>query len=308
MSYCYGPVPSRRLGFSLGVDLIPKKTCSFDCIYCQAGRTDSKIIRRNFYVNIPALKQELTAIIKKKPKIDYVTFSGAGEPTLHKDLDKIIRIIKKVTKKKYPLCLITNASLLSRKSVRRELKEVDLIVPSLDASCPEVFQKMNRPYPGISFQKVVRGLVQLRKEFLGKIWLEIMLVKGVNDSLADAVKFRELIDKIKPDKVQLNFPVRPAPVKLRLPADKRIKEIKKILGSNVEIAEYSHQEKQNSFATSRDFEILKYLRRRPATLEDLGIFLKADVSEIKKILKSMLKNRDVKEYSCRDKKYFVIND
>lgn len=308
MSYCYGPVPSRRLGFSLGVDLVPKKTCSFDCIYCQVGRTVSKTIRRGFYVNISALKQELTAIIKKKPKIDYVTLSGSGEPTLHKDLDKIIRVIKKITKKKYPVCLITNSSLLSRKNVRRELKDVDLIIPSLDASYPSTFQKINRPYPEISFQKVVAGLVQLRKEFRGEVWLEIMLVKGVNDSLAEAVKFRELIDKIKPDKVQLNLPVRPAPVKLRLPEDKRIREIKRIIGSNVEVAEYSHSGKQNSFAKNMDFEILKYLRRRPASLEDLEIFLNVAASEIEKTLKIMLKNRDIKEYLCHGKKYFVVND
>lgn len=235
MSYFYGPVYSRRLGFSLGVDLFPEKTCSFDCVYCQLGPGKKKLIRRVSGVNIPELKQELKAIVSKKPRIDFITISGSGEPTLHKNLDKIIKAIKAVSRGKYPLCVITNSSLLYRNKVREELKPADVIIPSLDAITLKTFRNINKPHVGINPKKLLGGLIKLRREFKGKIWLEVMLVKGVNDSLSEAKKFREIIKRINPDKLQLNLPVRPSARGAKLPSPKRLKQIGKIIGSKVEV-------------------------------------------------------------------------
>jgi len=235
MTYFYGPVYSRRLGFSLGVDLFPKKTCSFDCVYCQLGPGKEKLTRRISSVDLSQLKQELKAIIRKKPRIDFITISGSGEPTLHKNLDKIIKAIKVVSRGKYPVCVITNSSLLYRKKVREELGRADLIIPSLDAATPKTFRKINRPSAELGLKKVLGGLVKLAKQFKGEIWLELMLVKGVNDSLAEAKKFKEIIKRINPDKLQFNLPVRPATTKLELPSSKKLEQIKKIIGFDAEV-------------------------------------------------------------------------
>ncbi len=229
-SYFYGPVPSRRLGFSLGLELIPKKLCSFNCLYCQAGRTRDKSLKRFSYVKISQLKKELSQVLKRKPKIDYITISGSGEPTLHKGLDKIIAVLKKTTKNKYPICVITNSSLLYRKKVRTELAQADLIMPSLDAVGPALFKKINKPISGLSLNKIIQGLIALRREFKGKIYLEIMLLGGVNDTISEAKKFKQVIQKIKPDRVLLNLPVRPSENKVVLPTLLRLKQFKKILG------------------------------------------------------------------------------
>jgi len=235
MSYFYGPVDSRRLGKSLGLNLFPEKTCSFDCIYCQLGRTKVRYARRVSRVNLKKVKKELAQIIRKKPHLDFITISGCGEPTLHRNLDKIIRTVKEVTRNKYRLCLITNSSLLYRKKVRDELKGLDVIVPSLDAADVKTFRKINNPLKGFSLTRIVHGLIKLRKEFRGEIWLEVMLVKGINDSLHHARKLKKLIEEIKPDKVQLNLPVRPAAVKITLPGYKRLSQIKRIIGRKAEI-------------------------------------------------------------------------
>jgi len=233
--YLYGPVRSRRLGFSLGVDLFPKKICSFDCLYCQLGKTQKTTLKRFHCVDLPRLLKGLKKAVKKAPKINYITLSGSGEPTLHKNLDKIISAIKKSTGRRYPVCMITNSSLLHRKGVRQELKAADLIIPSLDAASAKNFYKINRPHRKVSFKKIIDGLMALRKEFKGQIWLEIMVMAGINDTIKEAKKFRQIIGKIKPDKVQLNLPVRPAGQKIKLPSSKRIDLIKKIINFNAEV-------------------------------------------------------------------------
>ena len=155
-NYFYGPVPSRRLGVSLGVDIIPRKTCSFDCVYCQLGPGSKRCIKRSSYIDIPVFKKELRDCVRKNPALDHITISGSGEPTLHTDLDKIISIIKKTTHRKYPVCVITNSSLLYRKKVRDELQGADLIIPSLDAARASVFRAVNKPHASITVDKVIR--------------------------------------------------------------------------------------------------------------------------------------------------------
>lgn len=238
MKYIYGPVKSRRLGFSLGVSLTPRKTCNFDCIYCQLGTVKLTISERKEYLKIEDIVQELKAWFKDNPqdaqKLDYVTFSGFGEPTLNTKFSNLVRDIRKITPSK--IAVITNASLVNDPGVLRGLLSVDLILPSLDAVIPGIFEKIDRPAPDIKLNEIIEGLIKLRQEFKGKIWLEVMLVRGINDDLEQIKALKVVIDKINPDKIQLNSPVRQPAEKDVLPvAPKKLEEFKAILGDKCEI-------------------------------------------------------------------------
>jgi len=238
MKYIYGPVKSRRLGLSLGISLTPYKICNFDCIYCQLGQTFKKTEARREYTRIEDILEELKNWIESNPaelkKLKYITLSGSGEPTLNIKIGSLISRIKKMTF--VPVAVITNASLLHYPQARHALLGAELIVPSLDAATTSIFKKIDRPFKGIKLQKIIDGLVALRKEFSGKIWLEIMLVKGINDDARQIKKLKEIADKINPDKIQLNSPVRTTAVPGILPLErKELEKIRKIFGEKAEI-------------------------------------------------------------------------
>jgi len=238
MKYIYGPVRSRRLGLSLGVSLIPYKTCTFDCVYCQLGRTTHKTAERKEYVPTTEILGEFTSWLgrnrQQAQQLQYITFAGYGEPTLHPAIGQLIREIKKLTL--VPVAVITNSSLLTESAVRLQLAEADLIVPSLDAAAPEVFEKIDRPQTGIRLDRIIDSLVDLRREFKGAIWLEVMLVKGFNDSPTHIRRLKEAVDRIRPDKIQLNSPVRATPDASVTAVDKdTLAEFKKILGDKCEV-------------------------------------------------------------------------
>ncbi len=180
------------------------------------------------------LKNWLQNNPEQAQKLNYISFSGSGEPTLNIKFGELAGEIKKIVS--VPIAVITNASLLNTPSVRQALSGVDLIVPSLDAVTPDIFRKIDRPHPNIKVEDIIEGLVSLKKEFRGKIWLEVMLVKGVNDDLRHIRKLKEVIERINPDKIQLNSPVRTTTEPDILPADKnKLKKIKEILGEKAEI-------------------------------------------------------------------------
>jgi wyosine [tRNA(Phe)-imidazoG37] synthetase (radical SAM superfamily) len=238
MKYVYGPVNSRRLGLSLGLSLIPHKICDFDCIYCQLGKTKEPAGERKEYVNIEEVLGELKGWLQNNPQeagnLNYITISGSGEPTLNIKIGEVIREIRKISS--FPIAVVTNASLLDYAEVRRALLEADLIVPSLNTVIPEILSRLNRPRQEIKVEQIINGLISLRKEFKGRIWLEVMVVKGVNDSLGQIRKLKHAIDKINPDKIQINSPVRSTAEPNVLPADKRkLEKIKEILGEKCEI-------------------------------------------------------------------------
>ncbi len=238
MKYLYGPVQSRRLGLSLGISLTPHKVCSFDCVYCQLGGTTLKVRERKNYLEVKEIISELKEFLKDygaPSSIDCISLSGFGEPTLHAGIAGLIREIKKLAPS-ISLVLITNASLFFDSLLRRDVSGVDVIVPSLDAVTRDIFEQIDRPLAEITIEEVIEGLAALRKEFKGKIFLEIMLVKGINDSIEYAYKFKEAIEKIAPDKIQLNTPVRStAESWVEPPGKERLLQIKKILGAKCEI-------------------------------------------------------------------------
>jgi wyosine [tRNA(Phe)-imidazoG37] synthetase (radical SAM superfamily) len=206
--YLFGPVSSRRLGRSLGVDLIPYKTCPYDCVYCECGPTTSHTSRRREYVPTYEVIAELDQFLSTSPGLDFITFSGSGEPTLHIGLGEIIGFLKR-RYPEYRVAVLTNAALLSDPAVRSALLHADVVAPSLDAVSDDVFRKIDRPCPGISITDIISGLCKFRREFSGEIWLEIFIVPGINDSLSGLEQFCRVIAAISPDRVQLNTLDRP---------------------------------------------------------------------------------------------------
>lgn len=216
----------------MGVDIIPSKTCTLDCIYCQVGRTMCKAIERKEYVAPDEILDELKEVLKSGIRIDYITLSGNGEPTLNSKLGEIIKGIKGISS--LPVAVITNGTLLTDRNVREELLSADLVMPSLDAATQKTFQKIDRPHPSLKIENIIEGMVEFRKIYpirspakdtmagspniksgltsngaSGQIWLEIMLVEGINDNQDELNALKTAVEKIEPDKVQLNTPVRP---------------------------------------------------------------------------------------------------
>jgi len=207
MKFVFGPVPSRRLGNSLGISPIPKKACNYSCIYCQLGRTDKMTNQRQEYFQLEDILTEFEAYLKDEDKFDIVTVVGEGEPTLYSRLGELIAALKERTSK--PVAVITNSALLYDPQVRSDLMEADIVLPSLDSYDEETFRKVDRPHGSLDFQSTYDGLVTFSHAYRGQLWMEVMLMDGVNDDDASLQKFKELLGKIRYDRVYINTPVRP---------------------------------------------------------------------------------------------------
>ena len=209
MKYVFGPVPSRRLGQSLGIDTIPLKTCNWNCVYCQLGRTVPLTNeRREYYPRDEILAEVEQALAAHKPgEIDWATFVGSGEPTLHIDLGRLIRKVKRFTT--LPVAVITNGALLYLPEAREELAAADAVLPTLDAGNGKLYRKINRPHPDITFERLVDGLIAFRKEYLGKLWVEVMLVRDLNDTEEALREIAAVLERVRPDAVHINLPTRP---------------------------------------------------------------------------------------------------
>jgi len=236
MKYVYGPVPSRRLGQSLGIDTIPLKTCNWNCVYCQLGRTvplTNK--RREYYPREEVLEEVREALRTHKPgEINWVTFVGSGEPTLHSSLGWLIRQVKKITD--LPVAVITNGSLLYLPEVRQDLIAADAVLPSLDAGTAKLYRQINRPYPEITYERFLGGIVDFQRRYWGKLWIEVMLVRDLNDSEEALQAIAEALQRIKPDEVHINLPTRP-PVEtwVQPPDDEGLMRASAILGDIAQV-------------------------------------------------------------------------
>ncbi len=297
--HLFGPVPSRRLGMSLGIDLIPKKVCSLNCVYCEVGKTTKLTTDRMEYVKYDQVITELEQFMSKKPKIDYITFSGSGEPTLNSRMGDVLRFVKK----NYPevkTAVLTNGTLFFEKKLRAELLQADVILPSLDAASQEVFEKIDRPNAKIKIDNYIQGLIDLREEYKGKIWLEIFLLKNYNDSEKELDLLKKAIIKINPDSIQLNTLDRPGTVMDLIPLSRN--ELQKIIDywklPKVEIIA-SAPERTNIDSYSGDIEtaILETIARRPCTLDDLHRFLGIHINEINKYLGPLEVDNKIKSVS-----------
>ena len=287
--HLFGPVPSRRLGISLGVDLVYHKVCSLDCVYCECGRTTQLTRQRAEYVPVDEVKEELDRYFSSNPDPDYITFSGSGEPTLHSGIGTVIDYIKE-RKNGVSVALLTNGTLLSLKEVRQDLMNADLIIPSLDAADTDTFRKINRPCDSIDIHEYIDGIRAMKEEFSGKLWLEILILPGYNDTEHDLLQLKEAAGRIRPDKIQLNTLDRPGTrASLTAVSPERLKEIAAFFEfDNIEIiAAYKGKDGRKSLREDMADSIIETVQRRPCTLEDLSHILGARPAQISKFLSDL---------------------
>ncbi len=284
--YLFGPVPSRRLGMSLGVDLVPKKVCSLDCVYCEVGKTTKLTLERKEYIKVDRVKEDLTNYFNNNPDPDYITFSGSGEPTLNVFIDEILQFIKE-NKPNVPVAVLTNGTLLHDSNVRATLLKADLVLPSLDAATEEVFNKINRPAKGLNIDTCIQALIDFRKEFKGTMWLEVFILPGYNDSKNELAEFKKAILKIQPDSIQLNTLDRPGTVsQLKGASREELQDVADYWGlDNVVIIAAAPERKQmQSYRSDIETAIVETIVRRPCTLDDLTKILGKHVNEVNKYL------------------------
>jgi wyosine [tRNA(Phe)-imidazoG37] synthetase (radical SAM superfamily) len=271
---------------SLGIDLIPHKICSLNCVYCECGATTKLTHDRKEYVPVNEIYSELKDFFKHNPDPDYLTFSGAGEPTLHSHIGEVIDFLKEL-RPAIPVAVLTNGTLFTDPGLRKELMRADLVLPSLDAATDEAFRRINRPRRELQVSAYIDGLIDFSREFEGKIWLEIFLLPGYNDDAKNLEALKEAATKINPHRIQLNTLDRPGTVEGLHPVPmKRLKEISAFFGmEQVEIiAPPQERQEVKSYRSDLEGAILETVSRRPCTLTDLEQILGLHINEINKYL------------------------
>lgn len=311
MKYIFGPVVSRRLGVSLGLDLVPFKTCTLDCVYCECGRTTHKTIERKPYVSAEEILKELHEFLKTDHKLNYITLGGSGEPTLNSDIGLLIDGIKEMTET--PVAVLTNGTLLYLQEVRHSLLHADLVIPSLDAVEKDVFINIDRPFDALQIDKIINGLIQFRKEFSNQIWLEIFFVKGINDHTDNLNNIVNVVREINPNKVQLNTVDRPPAESDAEAVDTdRLYSIYEIFRNNdidAEIIKSITETDKFQDKNYRDLEnqISNLIKRRPETMDHIAFFLGVRIAHINKVLQHMEKNKKIEKFMHQEKVYYRSN-
>jgi len=305
--YLFGPVPSRRLGSSLGVDTVPFKICTYDCVYCQLGKTTHKTCDRQVFYPVKEILEELAERLAQKAAPDYITLSGSGEPTLYEDLGEVITGIKKITDIK--VAVLTNGSLFYRDDVRRSVMEADLIIPSLDAGDEETFLRVNRPHPEITFDKMLQGLYSLRREFSGLIWLEVFIVNNITTRKEQLVKMKSIIERIRPDRIQLNTAIRGAAEDfVEAVSREEMEEIRSFIGHDAEIIVHDSKSYEQSCNEVKPEDVLNLLKRRPCTIEDLSAGLHIHRNEAIKHVTALKEKDMIKMKRSKETVLYMVRD
>lgn len=287
--HLFGPVPSRRLGRSLGIDLVPHKVCTLDCVYCECGATTCLTVERREWVPLRDVQAELEQWLADPLPADHLTFSGSGEPTLHRDLGQVISFLGERTR--IPLALLTNGTLLRDPAVRAGIRDLAVILPSLDTVVAETFERLNRPHPDLRVTDLVEGLVRLREEFTGEIWLEVLLVEGLNDSAQELEALAVALERIRPDRIQVNTAVRPGTEQVVAASAEALGRALRILGPRAEaVAEFratgSEAEASDEAVIER---VLAVVQRRPETIEALAGSLGVGPARLRQIGKRLVR-------------------
>ena len=289
----FGPVSSRRLGKSLGIDLVPYKYCPLNCVYCEVQNTTHLQTTREEFFAAEDIYAELDDFMKAAPELDYITFSGAGEPTLYSRIGEIIQYIK-AKYPQYKLALLTNGVLFGDSEVLKEVLPCDLILPSLDAATDAVYQKINRPRAGLAVAELIQGLINLRKAYQGKMWLELFIVPGVNDNEAELSALSEALSQIQPDLIQLNSLDRPgSETWVEAASGEDLEAAKEFLAARLtQPIEIIAKVKYGNGMNNIDQELVSFIQttlsRRPSTAEDLAKMLDIHINEVMKILRELL--------------------
>ncbi len=291
--HIFGPVPSRRLGVSLGVDLVPHKTCTLNCVYCECGPTDNLTVQRAEYIPFEQIKAELHSFLSRDPTLDFITFSGSGEPTLYSRMDRVIGFLRTVYPQ-YKIALLSNGTLFYQADFSAEVFGLDLIKVSIDAATEKIFKQINRPHKELTLPYILDGLISLRKKFHNQFWVEVFLVPGLNTSDVELKKLKRVIGEIHPDKIQVNTLDRPGTESWVKPT------LEKEL---TDIAEYLYHAdiikkggfKENGPANRRNFYecLMATLQRRPCTAEDITQLLGIQMKEVDQYLSHLLENGEI---------------
>jgi wyosine [tRNA(Phe)-imidazoG37] synthetase (radical SAM superfamily) len=287
--FIFGPVPSRRLGRSLGVDIVGLKTCTQNCIYCQLGVNGVTTTQRKPYVDVAMVAAELKDKIDDGAQADFITISGSGEPTLNSDIGLLIDQIKEMTD--IPVAVITNGTLLNDPQVRTDISRADAVMPSLDAGDEDGFRAMNCPHDSVTFRSLVDGLIAFRSQYKGQIWLEVFFCGGINASDEQVEKMSGIIDRIKPDKIQVNTAVRPTAEKsARAVTPAKLLELAKKLAPDAEVIA-SFPAKTSSADDKADADrILDLLRRRPCSIEGMSLSLNVTTASVEQAIETLQNN------------------
>jgi wyosine [tRNA(Phe)-imidazoG37] synthetase (radical SAM superfamily) len=299
----FGPVPSRRLGLSLGVDLLTPKTCTLDCVYCELGPTTNRTVERGrFRDAAEVLAQVRSRLAELDYPPDFITLAGSGEPTLHRDMGLVLSELRKMSRAK--LAVLTNATLMSDPRVRAELALADVAAPSLDAVSPSAFRRVNRPHPDLRPEDIIKGLTQFRREFTGRLWLEILLVAGLNDDDDEIARLAEAAGRIEPDSVQLNTVVRPPAVKGFAPVDhERLTEIAARFPVPCQVI--APPEKTAGADRGRmEDEVVEMTRRRPCTVTDIAAMAGLETDQARRLLDDLVKRGKMKTERFDDRTYY----
>ncbi len=303
--HVFGPVQSRRLGKSLGIDVVPLKTCTFNCIFCQLGRTTHQTIERKEYVPTMAVMAELKDYLNNGGKADYISFSGSGEPTLHSKLGEMIARTKQMSK--IPVAVLTCSALLYDPQVRRELALADVVLASLNTASPETFRLINRPHGKLNLPEIIDGLKRLRREYRGEIWLEIMFVKGLNDNVQEIALLHDAIAAIRPDKVHLNTVVRPpAESQVQALSATQLRELQTHLGANVEVIAERPDRPEPSVGFLVVDNLMRLIARHPATLEEIAGSMNCKYEILRPVLQALTTAGAVEVREHRGKKFYVV--
>ena len=302
----FGPVPSRRLGRSLGVDLVPAKTCSYNCIYCESGSTTHLTVERFSPYSVQEIFEELEqhlALTSSPPEV--ITLSGAGEPTLYAGLGDLINRIKNLTP--LPIAVLTNGSLLGFREVRHDLARADVVMPSLDAASVEVFKRINQPHPSLQLEQIISGLQDFRREFSGEIWLEILFVSGVNDLPTEVQALRRVVDRLQPERIQLNTVDRPPPVPWANPISREsLNKLACLLGEPAEvISRFDSPASGEPAADDLAQRIIEMVSRRPCTSQQIAKSLGVEFVQVSDLLSSMAEDGQIDYKRYRDNYYYT---
>lgn len=303
MVYVFGPVPSRRLGLSLGIDLIPAKTCTFDCLYCQVGRTTYKTVETRPYVPIQAVLAELKQTLEKK-RPDTITLAGSGEPTLHSQIDQVISSIREMTDTR--IAILTNGSLLWKEEVWSRVLGAHILMPTLTTACPETYSAIHRPHAHLKLDMIIDGYKRLRQTYQGMVFLEVVLLAGFNDSEKEIEKLEKVLKPISPDRIQINTVVRPPADSMAKALDrKRLEEIKNFLGPKAEIIAQAPIKKREEQSERMAAEVLEMIKRRPLKSVDVANALNISLHETEGLVKGLMIKGAIRRQDYSGEEYYI---
>ncbi len=305
--YIYGPVPSRRLGRSLGIDLVPYKVCTYDCIYCQLGRTTEKTVHRKEYQPVAEILKELEQKLAEGLHFDYISLAGSGEPTLHSGIGRIISGIKQLTDT--PVAVLTNGSLLLLDEVREALTAADLVLPSLDAGTESMFRYINRPHSGIGFEEMVEGIKSFTSEFQGGVWLEVMILGGLPGNASNIASLASCAAGIGAARIQLNTAFRPAVERYAAPVGySRLLKLKSLFPGHIEIISDPDLDRAESDTMKQTsiHDIQELIRRRPCTAADISNGLGIHMTEALKYLDALVHQHLASAIAINGRVYYAV--